>query len=123
MKILRVCAALLTLALFFAAALAEPAADAWQSVPHEAAELPADAQAAFDAAVEGLTDVEYVPVALLSTQGEAAMNYCVLCQFLPASADAKPGWVLVYVRGDGNGGAAIGNVYELYIDRHSTPAE
>lgn len=50
-----------------ACAVAEPMAGGWENVPHEAAELPADAQAAFDKALEGLVGAEYTPVALLST--------------------------------------------------------
>jgi len=104
-------------------ALAEPMTGGWESIPHEAVELPADAQAAFDRATEGLADAEYVPVALLSTQVVAGMNYCILCQVTPAAADAVPAWALVYIYADLQGNAGITNVYELYIDRHSAPAQ
>lgn len=91
---------------------------AWRNVLHEAVELPSDAQDAFDRAVEGLTDVKYIPVALMSTQAAAGMNYCVLCQVIQAAAEATPTWALVYVHADSDGSAGINNVYELYIDRH-----
>ena len=60
-----------------ACAVAEPLAGGWENAPHEAVELPADAQAAFDEALEGLDGAAYTPVALLSTQVVAGMNYCI----------------------------------------------
>lgn len=116
-------ALLLILALCASAAVAEPLVGGWQNVPHEPEELPEDAQAAFDKALEGLVGAAYVPVALLSTQLVAGMNYCILCQVTPVVPDAAPNWALVYIYADLQGNAEIMNVYELYIDRHSTPAE
>ena len=106
-----------------AAGIAEPMMGGWQTVPHEAAELPADAQAAFDKALEGLVGAHYVPVALMSTQVVAGMNYCILCQITPVVPDAVPTWALVYIYADLQGNARITNVYELYIDRHSAPSK
>lgn len=91
----------------------------WQNVPYEAVELPADAQAAFDKALEGLVGAEYVPVALMSMQPLDGTNYCILCQITPVVPDATPNWALVYIHADADGSARIVNVYELYIDRHS----
>ena len=102
---------------------AEAMTGGWENVPHETAELPADAQAAFDKAVDSLVGAEYVPVALLSTQVVAGTNYCILCQITPVVPDATPTWALVYIYADLDGNAEITNVYELYIDRHSTPAD
>ena len=117
--------AFLILALFLCVTnvLAEPMVGGWENVIHEAAELPTEAQAAFDKAVGRLVGVNYVPVALLSTQLVAGMNYCILCQITPVVPDGTPTWALVYVYADLQGNAEITNVYELYIDRHSTPAE
>lgn len=106
-----------------AAALAEPMVGGWQNVPQDAAELPEDAQRAFDRATEGVEDVRYTPTALLSTQVVAGMNYCVLCQVAPSGTGAENGWALVYIYADLQGGAKITNVYELYIDRHSAPLD
>ena len=50
------------------------------------------------------------------------MNYCILCQITPVVPDAVPTWALVYIYADLQGNAEITNVYDLYIDRHSTPA-
>ena len=98
---------------------AEPMAGSWESIPHEATELPADAQAAFDKATEGRD--EYIPVVLLSRQIVSGTNYCILCQ--AKTGDAERSWALVYIHADPEGNVDISNVYELYIDRHSTPAE
>ncbi|MBR3504841.1 MAG: hypothetical protein IKO07_11470 [Clostridia bacterium] len=106
-----------------ASAIAEPLDGGWENVPHESVELPEDAQAAFDKALDGLVGAEYVPVALMSTQVVAGMNYCILCQITPVVPDAASTWALVYIYADLEGNAEITNVYELYIDRHSTPAE
>ncbi len=119
------CIAILTLILALCAvsALAEPLAGGWQNVPCEAAELPEDAHAAFDKALEGLVGAQYTPVALLSTQGVAGMDYCILCQIPPVVPATAPAWALVYIYADLQGNAEITNVYDLYIDRHSTPAD
>ena len=93
----------------------------WNIVPHEAEELPENAQAAFDKATEDLDGAEYTPVALMATQVVAGMNYCILCQITPVVPDAEPTWALVYIYADLQGDAEIMNVYELYIAQHSTP--
>ena len=102
-----------------ALAIAEPAG--WENLPHEAVELPADAQAAFDKALEGLVGAHYTPVALMSRKIDDAAHYCILCQITPVVPNATPNWALVYVHADAQGGAEIDNIYELYIERHSTP--
>ena len=99
--------------------VAEPMVGSWENIAHEAVELPSDAQAAFDKATEGRD--EYIPVALLSSQVVAGTNYCILCQITPVVPDAIPTWALVYIYADLDGNVEITNVYELYIDRHSTP--
>ena len=106
-----------------ASAFAEPLAGGWSNVPHDSVELPEDAQAAFDKALDGLVGAEYTPVALMSTQVVAGMNYCILCQITPVVPDATPTWALVYIYADLQGNASISNVYEVYIDRHSQPQE
>lgn len=121
--IIRTAFLILALILCAVSALAEPLLGGWEIVTHEAAELPEDAQAAFDLATDGLDGAEYVPVALLSKQVVAGTNYCILCQINPVTPDAAPSWALVYVYADLQGGAEITNVYELYIERHSAPAQ
>lgn len=121
--IIRAALLFLALALCATGAFAEPLLGGWENVPQEAVELPEEAQAAFDKATDGLDGAQYAPAALLSTQVVAGMNYCVLCQVIPEAQDAASAWALVYIYADLQGNAEITNVYELYIDRHSTPAE
>lgn len=99
--------------------VAEPMVGSWENIAHEAVELPSDAQAAFDKATEGRN--EYIPVALLSSQVVSGTNYCILCQV--KTGDTERNWALVYIHTDPEGNADVTNVYELYIDRHSTPAD
>ena len=58
-------------------------------LPQEAVELPAEASAVFDKAIDGLT-TRYIPAALLSTQVVAGINHCILCQAIPKMPDAAP---------------------------------
>ena len=95
----------------------------WTIISCEAQELPEDAMAAFRTATETMDGAQYIPVALLATQPVAGINYCILCQIVPVVPDPEPGWALVYIYADLQGNAEIMNVYELYIDRHSTPKE
>ena len=111
--------AFLLLLILSASAIAEPGV--WENIPHEAVELPADAQSAFDKALDGLVGALYTPVALMSSMIDAGAYYCILCQITPVVPDAAPTWALVYVHADAQGNAEITNIYDLYIDRHSTP--
>ena len=95
----------------------------WEIVFHEEEELPEDAQAAFDKAVEKLVGAKYTPVSLMATQVVAGTNYCILCQISPVVPNPEPKWALVYIYADLKGNAEIMNVYELYIDQHSMPKQ
>ena len=72
---------------------------------NDSAELSADAQKAFDKAMEGLVGVNYSPAALLGTQLVSGMNYCVLCESTVVYPDAQPYWALVYIYADLQGNA------------------
>ena len=100
---LRIAVLTLILALCAVSALSEPLSGGWQNVPCEAAELPEDAQAAFDKALDGLVGAQYTPVALLSTQVVAGMNYCVLCK----GADADDAYTFLYLYIDLQGNAKL----------------
>ena len=95
----------------------------WEAVPAEAGTLPEEVQAAFEKATAELDGVSFIPVALLSQQVVAGMNYCVLCQVADVVPDAVPRWELVYIYAGLDGSAKIMNQYELYIAKHSQPAE
>ena len=122
-KALSVFIALVLVLTLSASALAEMMVGGWELVEAQAVPLPEDAQAAFDKAVENRDGMTYVPVALLGTQLVAGTNYCILCQTTPVVPNATPAWSLVYIYADLEGNAEITNVYDIYIDRHSQPAE
>lgn len=113
-KLIRI-AMVMVLALCVAAAAAEPMDGGWEIASQEAAALPADAQAAFDKAMESLVGAEYTPVALLGTQLVAGTNYCILCRIAPVVPNPVPHWALVYIYADLQGGAEITNVADVDI--------
>ena len=80
---------------------------------NDSAELSADAQKAFDKAMEGLVGVNYSPAALLGTQLVSGMNYCVLCESTVVYPDAQPYWALVYIYADLQGNAKVTNIVPL----------
>ena len=123
-KFVTVTAALALVLALCACAAAETMVGGWELKEAQGAALTDErAQEAFEKATKDLDGAEYVPVALLGTQLVAGTNYCILCQVTPVVPDAKPAWALVYIYADLQGNAQITNVYELYIDRHSQPAE
>ena len=71
------------------------------------------ARAVFDKALEDFTGVQYVPVALLSTQVVAGMNYCFLCEATVVYPGAETGYALVYVYEDLDGNAAVTEIADL----------
>ena len=89
---------IITLALLmlcFAAACGQNKADAsvgsWSIT--ESTEMTAEAQKAFDKAIEGLMGVNYSPVALLGTQLVSGTNYCVLAYGSLVTADPVTGLI------------------------------
>ena len=92
-----------------ASALTDADEPEWDmSIP---AEITEEIAAVFDSAVEGLTGVNYTPIAVLGKMGD---TYCILCKAAVVYPDAKPYNVLVYVNENG-----IQNVYELWIEKHA----
>lgn len=123
-KMIRLTGFVLLLMMLAVSASAETLAGGWQVTPYEGGtELPEEAQAAFDKATAELVGAAYTPVALLSTQVVAGMNYCIFCQITPVVPDAVPYWALVYIYADLQGNAEITNVYDLDIPRHWAPAQ
>lgn len=86
-------------------------AGGWQDT--ESAEMTPEATAALNKAMEGFLGSKLEPVALLSTQVVAGMNYCILCRVTPVIPDAKPHYALVYVYADLQGGAEITNMVDV----------
>ena len=79
----------------------------------ESSEMTEDAMAAFDRAVQDLTDAAYEPVALLGKQQGV---YCILCRARGDDEDAEPYYTLLYA---GESGAQ--NVWDLWIADHDMP--
>ncbi len=72
-----------------------------------------DAMAAFERAVQELTDAAYEPVALL---GEQQGVWCILCRVRPDYEDASPYYTLLYV-----GKSGLRNAWDLWIEDHDQP--
>ena len=86
--------------------------------------ITAEAQTAFDKAMENLTGVDYEPCSVLATQVVSGTNYCFLCKATVVYTDAKPTYKLVYVYADTAGNAEILNIADLplpgYTDEQVT---
>ncbi len=78
-------------------------------------EITDEIQAMFDKAMDGLTGVNYTPVAVL---GRSDDTTCILCKAVVVYPGAEPYNALVYVNEDG-----IQNIYELWIDKHAEKEE
>ena len=94
-----------------------PLAGGW--FPAEDPTITDELKALVDKATGNLVGASYTPVALLSTQVVAGMNYCILCKITPIVPDAIPTWNLVYIYADLEGNAEITNVWEIYVDKHA----
>ena len=79
----------------------------------ETPEITEDAQAVFDKALEPLTGVNYVPVALLEEQVVAGMNYCYLCEATIVYPGEEMSYALVYIYQDLDGNAEITDIVRL----------
>ena len=71
--------------------------------------------AVFMKALEGLTGVDYVPVACLGTQVVAGTNYCFLAKATGVYPGALPKLVLVYVYEDFSGNATLMNIADMPV--------
>ena len=74
-------------------------------------EITEDVLKIFGKAMDGLTGVNYTPVAVLGVSDD---TYCILCKAVVVYPNAKPYNVLVYVNESG-----IQNIYELWIEKHA----
>ena len=74
----------------------------------ESSEMTEDAMAAFDRAVQDLTDAVYEPVALLGKQQGVC---CILCRVRGEDEGAEPYYTLLYAGENG-----VQNVWDLWIE-------
>ena len=79
------------------------------------AELPEEAKAAFDKALEGYTGVGFTPVAYLGSQVVAGTNYAFLCKSTVVTADPITNLKVVTVYNDLEGNATIKDVIDVNV--------
>ena len=91
----------------------EGAVGAWQEA--ETPVLTEEAKAAFNKATEGFVGVDYVPVALLSTQTVAGTNYCILCEATVVYPGAEMHYAVVNVYESLEGNANIISATDGYV--------
>ena len=93
----------------------EQLAGGWTVAENEEGELPEDAAAAFNAAMEGLTGVGYVPTALLGTKVIAGTEYAILCNATLVTADPVSYNAVVFVTANADGTNSILNIVPLNL--------
>ena len=86
---------------------------AWQEA--ESPAMTEEATAAFNKATEGFVGVNYVPVALLSTQTVAGTNYRILCEATTVYPGAEMHYAVVNVYESLEGNANIISVTDGYV--------
>ena len=91
----------------------EGAVGTWQEA--ESPALTEEAKAAFQKATEGFVGVDYVPVALLSTQTVAGTNYRILCEATVVYPGAEMHYAVVNVYESLEGNANILRVSDGYV--------
>ena len=98
----------------------EPLAGGW-TVGSEfgEAQIPADAQEAFDAAMDGFTGVGYTPVAYLGSQVVAGINYAFLCKAVTMTAEPKTDLAVVTVYRDTENVSTIKEIKSLEISEYA----
>ena len=82
-----------------------PVTGGWSAA--ESIELSEEAREAFEKAMEGLTGVDYEPLALIGTQLVSGTNYAILCEARAVAPDAQPYYAVVFVYRDLQGGAKL----------------
>lgn len=79
------------------------------------ADMPAEAKAAFDKAMEELDGATYTPIAYLGSQIVAGVNYAYLCKTTLVTAEPLTKLTLVKVYSDLEGGASILDIADVEI--------
>ena len=70
----------------------------------------------FEKGLEGLLGVDYTPVALVSSQVVAGMNYCFLCEATVVYPGAETSYALVFLYKDLQGSVEITDIVSLADD-------
>ncbi len=84
--------------------------------PAESLLLTNEVQNIFNTALDGLTGVDYVPLALLGTQTVAGTNYAVLCEATVVYPDAEPYYAIVYINEDLSGNSELIDIVNLQTE-------
>lgn len=82
-------------------------------VPVDSPIVTEEAKKALEKAYEGLTGVEYSPVALIAKQIGTGTNYLILCERTVVVPDAEGEYVMVSVGSQSGGSAEILEIYEF----------
>ncbi|MCQ2529687.1 MAG: hypothetical protein MJ086_00300 [Lachnospiraceae bacterium] len=77
--------------------------------------MPVEVQEPFDKAMEGLTGVNYQPMAFLGSQVVAGANYAVLCHGTTVTAEPTNNIYVVYVYAGLDGTASVNNIVCLNL--------
>lgn len=119
----KIIAMLLTLVMLtgISGALAESADGGWSAAEDNT--VTEERKAVFDKALEGLTGVDYEPIAYLGSQVVAGTNHCFLCRATVVYPDAEPTLKLVFIYEDLEGNAEILQIADFDFAALCTPAE
>ena len=79
--------------------------------------ISAEAQQAFDKAMDGLVGVNYQPIGLLGTQLVSGTNYSFLCEAAVVYPNAQPYYAVVTVYADLQGKAEVRNIVALDLGK------
>lgn len=90
-----------------------PAVGGWEICEDGPAAVPADAQEAFDKAIQGYTGMNFEPKALLATQVVSGTNFAYLCLGERVVQNPVKGWYVVVVYQDLQGEAKITSAEEI----------
>lgn len=82
-------------------------------MPADSPALSEEISEIFSKAMEGLTGVDYTPLALLGTQVVAGTNYAIICEATVVYPDAEPYYAIVYVSENLDGIASLLDIASL----------
>lgn len=85
-------------------------AGGWQINREYSGSMPADAQAAFDQAVEGLSGKQYMPLACLGSRTAEGREYAVLCTETRGEEDPSAALVVLVIFVDQGGNTSVSNI-------------
>jgi hypothetical protein len=81
----------------------------------DSTEITDDVRAVFDKATQGLTGVDYEPVAYLGSQIVAGKNHAILCRATVVVPNAKPYYTIMYIYEDLQGNATIQDFSDIKL--------